>query len=408
VKIAMLIWNYWPGPEGGAERQCRKLSHALARRGHSVLVITHGPGRNLPRRQPDGGTTLLRRGRAAPLVRTLRRWRDRLRPDRPGGGPGEDPIRPPPRRFRLLAPFQWLDHRLFMAEAARALRNERPRPDVLHVHESHWLAGWTAWQGHRLGLPVICKETDFPTLSALGQDVPASARWDGWRRRADYLAMNQAIREDLQQKGIPGSRIHDLPNGVDIPPVPVDSAREGPVLFVGNFTQGAHRKAFDVLLEAWGRVILRRPEARLKLAGAGDTRRWMDKAQAERCAHTVEFLGFVADVSALYRDAAIFVLPSRREGLSNALLEAQSVGLPAVVSDLPGNRAVIEHEVNGLVVPVDHPEALAQALLRLLGDPALRARLGAAGRSRAVSEFALDRVVDRLLAIYPQAVVPAA
>jgi glycosyltransferase involved in cell wall biosynthesis len=86
--------------------------------------------------------------------------------------------------------------------------------------------------------------------------------------------------------------------------------------------------------------------------------------------------------------------------MSNALLEAMSWGLPCIVSDVPGNRAVIDNETNGLVVPVNNAAALAEAIVRLLKNPSLRALLGSNARKKAESEYDIRRVTDRLLDIY--------
>jgi glycosyltransferase involved in cell wall biosynthesis len=86
--------------------------------------------------------------------------------------------------------------------------------------------------------------------------------------------------------------------------------------------------------------------------------------------------------------------------LSNALLEAQSRGIPAVVSDIPGNRMVIEEGENGLIVPVADAKALARAILRLRADPALRARMGVRARERVRQRFSLETVTARLEEVY--------
>jgi glycosyltransferase involved in cell wall biosynthesis len=116
----------------------------------------------------------------------------------------------------------------------------------------------------------------------------------------------------------------------------------------------------------------------------------------------VEWLGHQGDVAAIYGAADIAVLPSHREGLPKSLLEAMACGLPIVATDTSGCREVVADGVNGLLVPVRDARALADAILRLARDPALRARMGAAGRARVEREFAQEIVFRETEAIYEE------
>ena len=98
--------------------------------------------------------------------------------------------------------------------------------------------------------------------------------------------------------------------------------------------------------------------------------------------------------------ADIFILPSRAEGISNALLEAMACGLPVVVSDIPGNRDVIEHQHNGLCFGVDDPDSLAECLLLLLNQPDLRAQLGVNARRTVEKNYSMNYVADRYAKLY--------
>jgi glycosyltransferase involved in cell wall biosynthesis len=114
----------------------------------------------------------------------------------------------------------------------------------------------------------------------------------------------------------------------------------------------------------------------------------------------MRWLGHVDDMCSLLRSVDISVLPSWREGLPRSLLEAAACGLPIVSTDVPGSREVVEPEKSGLLVPVRDPEALAASLERLVRDPALRARLGAAARRRAETEFAGNIIYQKTITIY--------
>ncbi len=135
------------------------------------------------------------------------------------------------------------------------------------------------------------------------------------------------------------------------------------------------------------------PPARLRELGARPGLRW---------------LGHVDDMPALLARCAVACLPSYREGLPKALIEAAACGLPIVTTDVPGCRDVVRDGVDGLLVPPRDAVALAAALRRLLGDAALRSAMGGAARARAVAEFGSDRVEGETLAVFREALAAAA
>ncbi|HEU0229878.1 MAG TPA: glycosyltransferase family 4 protein [Burkholderiaceae bacterium] len=114
----------------------------------------------------------------------------------------------------------------------------------------------------------------------------------------------------------------------------------------------------------------------------------------------VDYLGEQDDVAALYRGAHIAVLPSYREGLPKSLIEAAACARPVVTTDVPGCRDAIDADVTGLLVPARDAGKLAEAVARLAADPALRRKMGAAGRDLAEREFDVRKVEQAHLAIY--------
>jgi glycosyltransferase involved in cell wall biosynthesis len=122
----------------------------------------------------------------------------------------------------------------------------------------------------------------------------------------------------------------------------------------------------------------------------------------------VDWPGEVADIAALWRETAIAVLPSYREGLPKALLEAAASGRPMVAADVPGCREIVRHEETGLLVPPRDPVALADALARLAADPALRRRLGAAARRLVEECFGEAAIAAATAALYRDMLAHAA
>ena len=151
-------------------------------------------------------------------------------------------------------------------------------------------------------------------------------------------------------------------------------------------------------------VKARRPETRFVLVGplypdnpSAFTATQLRMLEAEGA---VEWWGHRDDVAAVLQQATVYCLPSYREGLPKSLLEAGACGLPLVTTDTSGCKEVVTDGENGLLVPVADGPALARAILRLLEDPALAARLGGAARERVMREFAFDIIADAQIALY--------
>ncbi len=174
------------------------------------------------------------------------------------------------------------------------------------------------------------------------------------------------------------------------------------LLFVGRLR---HYKGVNVLIEAMQQL----PQATALIVGVGPmAEEWQQQAAAAGLNDRVHFLGEQPDpaVLALYHAADIFVLPStnRAETFGIVQLEAMACGRPVICTELgTGTSYVNQDGVTGLVVPSNDASALAAAVRRLLEDPALRARMGAAGQQRAQTEFSIDAMLDRTLDFYREA-----
>jgi glycosyltransferase involved in cell wall biosynthesis len=116
--------------------------------------------------------------------------------------------------------------------------------------------------------------------------------------------------------------------------------------------------------------------------------------------YNIHLVGQREEVQRFYQTADVFVLPSRMEGLPNALLEAMTCGLPTIASPLPGVSEVIEHNTNGLLVPPDDPEAISDAVLLLLENPDVAKRLGNAAHQTILKHYSLDAVADCYVHLY--------
>lgn len=397
MHILMLIYRYWPDQAGGTEGQCRRLAQSLSRAGVRVTVVT---GRTSPlqaAREDDGCVEVVR----VPLAETCLRRPGALRG---GGAAGAGVPRPgssgPSRAQAFAAQLMRAANILMFMRGARSYALRQRAFDLIHVHTSVWIAGFAADLGRRLGVPVLCKESTFPSLPRTPPFVPWRRHWNRLRLGNWFVALHGAAADDLAGKGVRRERISVIPNGVEMPDISRRNEDPALVLFVGNLTQGIADKGIDTMLAAWGAVARSVPGARLAVAGAGDPADVRRLAGEAGAADNVQFLGHVADMVPLYEKAAVVLVPSRREGISNVLLEAQAWGIPVVATDIPGNRAVVVDGDTGILVPAGDGPAMAAAILRLLGDSAARGRMGEAARRHMAANFHIDGIAARIRKLY--------
>jgi glycosyltransferase involved in cell wall biosynthesis len=173
------------------------------------------------------------------------------------------------------------------------------------------------------------------------------------------------------------------------------------VVFVGRLHPN---KGLDVLLPAFKKIIGNRPDLcwRLWLFGDGPLRAELELlAKQLGISAEVKFWGWVENPAEAYRDQAdIFVLPSRTEGVSNALLEAMAYGIPCVATSIGGNTDLIRHNENGLLINPDSEADLVEALLRLVDDATLRQNVGILARQTVQNEYSMDSVAERYIKLY--------
>lgn len=295
------------------------------------------------------------------------------------------------------------------AALVRILRR-RARIDLVHAHGA--LSPATIALGGRLmGLPCLV------TVLGAGPhgDLARLARKPLGRTRARLLfrfawfaALSAEARAELLVRGVPAGRIVALPNGVDVTAHRPADARERMRLrgelglpadrFVAAFVGRLHPvKDVDTLLEAAALV----PRVLLVVAGDGPDRRRLEARAAQLGVRDrVVFMGLSARVPDLLRSADAFLLSSRGEGMSNALLEAMACGLPCLVSRSVGGAKELLGEGRGMLLADADVAAWAEAVGRLADDPERRATMGAAAADFVAGALSLEKAADRLAGAY--------
>ncbi len=207
-------------------------------------------------------------------------------------------------------------------------------------------------------------------------------------RSEDTVVVHNGIEESVSDAA--GGRVVRSEAGVD--------DRAPLVLSVGRFVDPKDQKT---LLAAWSDVVRVVPAAVLVLVGSGPLEGELRAAvSSQGVGDSVRFLAPRPDLRPAYSAADVFALSSLWEGLPYVILEAMAHGLPVVSTNVDGIPEAVEDGVSGLLVPPRDPAALADAIVRLLGDPAMRARMGEAGQRIVRERFGLERMADELVAVY--------
>ena len=250
----------------------------------------------------------------------------------------------------------------------RYMRAERPQAVVSFVARINLLAIIAC-----LGLKkrIVVSERNDP--SADGRSFLIKLATHVLYGLADCVVFQTKWARSCFPSGITAKGIV-IPNPVQVT-AHASEPTQGKIAAVGRLEP---QKNHCLLLEAFATIKTRHPQSVLHLYGDGSLRETItSRATALHIADSVVLPGSVDNVHERIADAAMFVLPSDYEGLSNALLEALTMGLPCISTQCAGSNEVIRDGVNGLLVPVRNKERLAEAMERLIADRELAMRLGA-------------------------------
>jgi glycosyltransferase involved in cell wall biosynthesis len=265
--------------------------------------------------------------------------------------------------------------------------------------------------GQERGFPVVLR----PEGAGATGDL-AWQRWGRFGRRigsrcrcADaFVAISREIARELAEAGYDPTRIVAIPNGVPVPETPWQRRanwRSDPrAIFVGRL---APEKGLGTLIDAWPGVRQTFPQARLILIGEGPERpRLEELARSLGLSlgpdQAVDFPGALDDVNRELRAADLFVLPSKEEGMSIALLEAMALGLPLVASSIPGNRRLISDYKHGRLAPPEDAQTLARVITEQWNDFDRAFHMSRAARNRVQQEYSIEVVARKHLALFEE------
>jgi glycosyltransferase involved in cell wall biosynthesis len=377
----LVISHSYPPVLGGSEIEVQRVCAALLRRGHRVTVLCAG----------------------GPPMPPVSAW--------------VDPTGVPVRIFAHRWKGRYRDYAFSLAVAWTLFRERRNYQLVYFLMQGlHLATGLPA--AHWLRKPVVMKFSGSSLIAALRRSWLGrlELRWlQKWARRV--MILNPGMEGEAAAAGFEPRHLLWMPNPVDtaeFAPCSPEQRRglrlqlsippQAPaVIFVGRL---APEKELSCLLAAFASVVQSMPQAVLILVGDGPCRQ---ELEAQAChlglSASLRFTGrqSVDQVRRWLQASDVFALVSSNEGFPCSLLEAMSVGCASVVSDIPANAQLIDHCAHGLRVPLGGRTKIAEALLRLLGDPELRDAMGRAARQRVIDNYSVDKVLDRYEELFYEA-----
>jgi glycosyltransferase involved in cell wall biosynthesis len=285
-----------------------------------------------------------------------------------------------------------LGARLHAALCLRRLLS-RGRFDVVHCHDAHGLTAAGSAGVHRRAPVLASRRVAYP----LSDGWFALARY---RRARRIIAVSRFVKDSVVASGLPPEQVEVIYDGVLLPP-PAPCERSPGSPRIGCVGYLLPEKGQEVLVRALPLVLEKYRDCRLILAGDGPCRPRLERLALELgLGQAVQFAGLVEDVSRVYGALDVFLFPSLAEPLGSSLLAAMAHGLPAVAVASGAVPEVVEDGQNGLLVAAPEPGAIAAAAVRLLDDPDLAARLGAAARQTIERRFTAARMVEATLDLY--------
>jgi glycosyltransferase involved in cell wall biosynthesis len=373
--VVMILPTYLPESFGGAEQQARKLALALKRHGVSVTILAPRLFPQTAQHETDEGISVIRlRVRHAPNL----------------GG-----------RY-VLSFLCWC------VKLAWWLARHRNEYGIIHVIHGRLHAVPAVLMARILGKSSLVK-IGRGGVGHFDLDILRSKRIVGkWYARAiaanasGYVANSREIADDLTRWHISNLKIHQIPNGVELPQMP--ASQQEPVVRCVFHGRLDPEKAIDVMIRGFAQ--LPKNAAVLSLVGDGDCRQQLERLVDELdLRDRIFFTGPLADVRPTLLASNIYVSTSVSEGMSNALLEAMSFGLLPVVSRVSGVLDIVEDGHSGLLFAVNDAAAFA-ARLRAAVDltDSARREMGLRARQTVSTRFGIDRIALEHKRLYEQLV----
>lgn len=386
MKILMVISQFNP-IIGGSERQAQLLAKKLFEKGVRIGIVTGWWNFQTPRKEVVAGIE---------VFRNFCGW----------GIFGMD-------RHRTIRVLRGITYAISLATF---LSLHGRGYDIIHVHQLLYPAFVALLIGKKiLKKPVLVKSASSGLTSDIKQlkRVPFGPfQLNFLLKELSYLvAISKATGREFKEIGYSEARISYIPNGVEVPVQAKIAYNQ--VIQVITVTRLSQEKGVDVLLRAWAEVLKEEKALKLIIVGYGSLEYHLKSLSLSLgIAESVDFVGMIQDASEYLKASDLFVLSSRAEGMSNALLEAMSYGVPCIATRVGGNSELLgakENAIlpggyllakNGLLVNPDDAIGLSEAIVYFIRNEKAREEMGRAARKFIQENYSIDLIAERYIDLY--------
>lgn len=304
--------------------------------------------------------------------------------------------------------IRWLGSFAVMFSFARYLIKNASKYDAVHIHITHLMAAAAGFVRSRSQLPVVTKISGFYEFE--GGVLDPSAKYKplnfllrrGLMKVDHVQTISEQTREKLLDAGFSDEQIEFVPNGIDLQQQPAELPGDE-VIRIGYCGRLRSIKGVHILLDGFAKLKQARPQQvmRLVIAGGGETQEALNQQAVELgIENDIEWLGTITDTRQFLDSIHVYVQPSFAEGLPNSVMEAMAAQRPVVVSNIPGNTDLVEHELSGLLFEVGDSSALSTQLSAVLERPELRDSMAIQGRKIMIDRYGFESVTRQLADVY--------
>ncbi len=378
LSVCMLVTNI-DASTGGVQKNSRLLLAEFNKRGIKTFVCARNY-HNLPRNEQIDGTFF--------------------------------------HRSPVLGSSMAINSILYLIDSFFWLVWHRKKYDVLHCQQMFGSSMVAAIISLFIKKPILTRITlsgETGEANEIRQLPFTSFRLKLLKRVTKWVVLNKEMKGEIETLGITPEKIEIIYNATEIPKESAFEAKtrkkiraelkleyEKIAVFVGRLSE---EKGLDTLIAAWRIVQEKHPQAHLLLLGEGGAFRNVEREMKEIVAklhlkEAVHFLGHINNAKDYILASDIFVLPTKAEGMSNALVEAMACGTAIVATDIPANQEICTNEVNSLLVKPADSQGLAEVIIKLFDSQQLAENLGKQARKVAEENLSVETMASRYINLY--------